>query len=169
MHRHFFAIATTVAIVVAPVAAHAQSAAFSPGTVEARGAEARVTVRLALGSRQQLRRERQPLRLDLSAGPAWRVASLQPLGESRRLTGDVIRLSMAPRHSTRLSLAGTPVWTSYADRRIAAAEGGTEGGEGGGVSTLAIVGGVLLGGLGVAYLAFEDAIDCTENGEYVCE
>ncbi|NKB16010.1 MAG: hypothetical protein HC774_02385 [Sphingomonadales bacterium] len=30
-------------------------------------------------------------------------------------------------------------------------------------------GGVVIVGLGVAYFALEDAIDCTEDGEYVCE
>lgn len=135
--------------------------------VAARGAEVRASITLALGSRAQLRREAQPLRLDLMAGPSMRLDDGRPLGRSGLLQGEGLRLRFAPGHSTRLSIGGAPVATHYANARVAAAEAGESGG--GGVSGWAIAGGVVVVALGAAYLALEDAIDCTENGDYICE
>ncbi|QJQ32980.1 hypothetical protein GV829_11450 [Sphingomonas lacunae] len=135
-------------------------------TVTARGAEVRATLRLALGSRAQVRRDRQPIRLELMAGPNMRVADGAPIGRTAVLGGDGVRFSFSPGHSAEVALAGVPVFTRYANARVAAAENAEQGG---GVNGWAIAGGAVLIGLGVAFLALEDAIDCNENGDYVCE
>lgn len=127
----------------------------------------RAGIRIAIGSRAQLDRETRPLELDLRAGPSLRVSGTGPLDRPATVAGNGLRLSFAPGHSTRLSMAGVPVITRYANSRVAAAENAD--GQRGGVSPVLIVGGALLVGLGVAYLALEDAIDCNEGGNYVCE
>ena len=165
MNKAMLAALALAGLVVQPVQAQMHPL-NSASTVTARGAEVRATVRLALGSAAQLRRERQPLRLDLMAGPSVRVADSAPIGRSALLHGEGVRLSFVPGHSAQLALGGVPVVTRYANARVAAAE---EAGESGGVSGWAIAGGAVLLGLGVAYLAIEDTIDCTENGEYICE
>lgn len=158
------------ALALAVLLAHPASAQLHPlnsaSTITARGAEARATVRIAIGSRSQIRSERQPVRFDLTAGPSVRLADGSPIGRSTLRSGEGLRLSFAPGHSTRLAIGGVPLVTRYANSRVAAAE---EAGSGGGISGWAIAGGVLVVGLGVAYLALEDAIDCNENGEYICE
>jgi hypothetical protein len=136
-------------------------------TITGRGAEVRVGVRWAIGSRAQLAREARPLEMELRAGPALRLQGAGPIDRPVMVQGNAMRLSFAPGHSTQLALGGVPLMTRYASPRIAAdAEGN---GQGRGVSPLAIAGGALLIGLGVAYLALEDAIDCNEGGSYVCE
>ncbi len=161
-----------VAMLHAATGASAQSfdprdaATFSPASVTERGVAVRASVRIALGRNADGRgHDWQPLRFDVGAGPHWRVSDGRPLDNGRLLSADALRVSFAPRHSLRLSLNGQPVATRFDNARLAAAEG-----EGGGrVSPWLIVGGVVVVGLGVAYFALEDAIDCTEDGEYVCE
>lgn len=163
--------AATLAVAAQPLAAQVNP--FGPpeqstsSSVVGRGAEVRANVRIALGSRDQLRREARPLLLELQASPSLRLGGTGPIDRPVSMPGNGLRLSFAPGHSTRLSMAGIPLVSRYANSSIAAAEGAE--GQGRGVSPLAIAGGVLLVGIGVAYLALEDAIDCTESGNYVCE
>lgn len=136
-------------------------------TITGRGAEVRAGIRWAIGSRAQLAREARPVEMELRAGPSLRLQGAGPVDRPVMVSGNAVRLSFAPGHSTGLSMAGVPLLTHFSSPR-AAAEAERDGRRGG-VSPLAIAGGVLLVGLGVAYLALEDAIDCNENGDYVCE
>lgn len=129
-----------------------------------RGVAVRASVRVALG-RGTARQNAQRVSLNIATGPAWRVDSVQPQLQGRVVNADWFRLSMAFDGPRTLSMNGV---------RLARLNGGLAADEnsadnGGGISGLAIVGGLLVVGLGASYLALEDAIDCTENGEYICE
>lgn len=143
--------------------------ANSGSAVAERGTAVMASVRIPLGAPSERRSADQRVRFDLVAGPSIRLLDGSQLRQANVINGDGVRLSFAPGHSTQLSLNGRSLVTRYANAQVAAAEGA---GNGGGPTTagwLAIAGGAVLVGLGVTYLAFEDAIDCTENGEYVCE
>ena len=148
-----------------PDLAYAGSA--GTGAVVERGAAVMASLRVPLGGAGDRRGADQRVRFDLVAGPSVRLADGSPLRQANVVNGDGIRLSFAPGHSTRVSLNGRSLVTRYASLAAAEADGAQDGD--GGVSWLAITGGVLLVGLGVAYLGLEDAIDCTENGDYICE
>ena len=138
-----------------------------PSSVSQRGAAVMASVKIALGGPRNTQSPQAPLRFDLVAGPSFQLSDGQPLQRRTVVNGDGFRLSFIPNHSTKLSLNGQPITTHYFN--LAAAESDAKKEGVGGPSTLAIVGGVLVLGLGVGYLALEDAIDCNENGEYICE
>lgn len=138
-------------------------------SVTDRGTAVTAGVRIALGRSRDTRTTDSKLRFDLVAGPSLRLSDGQRLNRTGLINGDGIRFSFAPGHSTRLSLNGRPLVTHYDNAEVAAAEKSEKEG---GISTggwFAIAGGVLLVGVGVAYLAYEDAVDCTENGQSSCE
>lgn len=143
----------------------------SASAIAERGTAVMASVRVPLGgSRARRGASDQRVRVDLVAGPSFRLIDGSQLRQSNVINGDGIRLSFAPGHSTRLSLNGRSLVTRYTTLAAAEADGAER--DGGGPTTvgwLAIAGGVVLAGVGVAYLAFEDAVDCTENGQYVCE
>lgn len=107
------------------------------------------------------------LRLGVSAGP------IMSRNDGRRSASTLFAVNLSPGYKTELSFAGRPVATRYtraglADMHARAPDGRNRNG----ITTLGWVGigaGALVGILGVTYLALEDAIDCTENGDYVCE
>lgn len=138
----------------------------SPSSVTQRGAAVMASVRISLDGPRNRPSTQGPVRFDLVAGPSFRLSDGQPLERSATINGDGFRLSFIPNHSTKLSLNGQPLATHYFN--LSAAESEAKKG-GGGPSALAIAGGVIVLGLGVAYLALEDAVDCNENGQYVCE
>lgn len=139
----------------------------SLSSVSQRGAAVMASVKISLGEPRNTRSTQPPVRFDLVAGPSFLLSDGQPLQRTTTVNGDGFRLSFIPNHSTKLSLNGQPLATHYFNLSAAESDAKKEGS--GGPSTLAIVGGVLVLGLGVAYLALEDAVDCNENGEYICE
>jgi hypothetical protein len=161
-----------IAAGLAALISHTSYAQISPqyqqeSTIVARGAEARVSVRISIGSADQVRREARPLQLDLVAGPTMQLADGRPLGRSRAVQSEGLRLSIVPGHSTRFLIAGEPVYARYADERIAAAE--EEGARrGGGFNGWWIAGGVLVIGLTASVLAFDDAFDCDDGNGLIC-
>ena len=165
-------IAATAATTALPLAAQERPDLAYSGSASAiaeRGTAVMASVRIPLGSPRERRSAEQRVRFDLVAGPSIRLLDGSQLRQANVINGDGIRLSFAPGHSTRLSLNGRSLVTRYANARVAAAEGAESGGGPTTLGWMAIAGGAVLVGLGVTYLAFEDAIDCTENGEYVCE
>jgi hypothetical protein len=139
----------------------------APSSVSQRGAAVMASVKIALGGPRNTPSSQTPVRFDLVAGPSFQLSDGQPLQRTKTINGGGFRLSFIPNHSTKLSLNGQPLATHYFN--LSAAESDEKKVGGGGPSTLAIVGGVLVLGLGVAYLALEDAVDCNENGQYICE
>lgn len=136
-------------------------------SVSQRGAAVMASVRISLGGPRKAQSAQPPVQFDLVAGPSLRLSDGQPLQRTKTLNGGGFRLSFIPKHSTKLTLNGQPLATHYFN--LAAAESAESKEGGGGPNALAIVGGVVVLGLGVAYLALEDAVDCNENGEYICE
>ena len=136
-------------------------------SVSPRGAAVMASVKISLDGPRNTQSTQPPVRFDLVAGPSFQLSDGQPLQRRTTINGDGFRLSFIPNHSTKLLLNGQPLATHYFSLSAAGSDAKKEGG--GGPSTLAIVGGALVLGLGVAYLALEDAVDCNENGEYICE
>lgn len=166
------ALAASACATLSPAAAqerpHLSYIAGSAALAE-RGTAIMAAVRIPLNPKRTARTVDNKLRFDLVVGPSFRVADGRQAHRSEVINLDGIGFSLTPGHSTRLSLNGRPLVTQYADSKIAAAEGEKNDG---GISTfgwVAIAGGVVLAGLGAAYLAFEDAVDCRENGQNVCE
>lgn len=169
----FFAAITAISGVAAPsVAAQDRpdlALAAGSSAIAERGTAVMAAVSIPLGASRSARTVDRRVSFDLVAGPSLRLSDGQRLNPSNVINGDGVRLSFTPGHSTRLSLNGRSLVTRYATPQIAAAEGDESGTGLGTAGWLGIAGGVILVGLGVTYLAFEDAVDCTENGQYVCE
>jgi hypothetical protein len=140
-----------------------------PSAIAERGAAVMAAVRVPLGSSRVTPTADRKVRFDVVAGPSIRVFDGQQFHRAELINGDSVRFSFTPGHSTRLSLNGKSLVTHYADARIAAAEGDESDGGIGTLGWLGIAGGVILVGLGVTYLAYEDAVDCTEDGRSTCE
>ncbi len=124
------------------------------------------SVRISLDAKQKARDNDPPVTFDLVAGQTLRLSNGHLLANNRTITGEVMKLSFSPKHSYQLSINGTPLKTSFFNSTVAKANDDSKDK---GPSWLLITGGVLLVGLGITYFAFEDAVDCTENGNYVCE
>lgn len=135
-------------------------------SITGRGAAVMASVRISLDAKQKERANEPPVTFDLVAGQTLRLSNGNLLANNRIITGEVIKLSLTPRHSYQLSVNGKPLATSYFNTTVAKANDGSNNK---GPNWLLITGGVLLVSLGITYLAFEDAVDCTENGNYICE
>lgn len=135
-------------------------------SITGRAATVMASVRISLDAKQKERDNDPPVTFDLIAGQTLRLSNGHLLADNRTITGEVIKLSLSPKHSYQLSMNGTPLATSYFNTAMAKANDDSNDK---GPNWWLITGGVLLVGLGITYLAFEDAVDCTENGNYVCE
>ncbi len=160
------------ALMIAGTAAKANiltdAASASPGAVNQRGVAVRASVRIALG-RGTARQNAERVTLNLSTGPVTRADSLNPRLHQRAAYADWMRLSWSFDQAQTIRMNGRPI--ARLNGRLAADDDndGASDGDGGGVSGWAIAGGIVLVGLGASYLALEDAIDCNEGGDYVCE
>lgn len=122
--------------------------AAAPATQTGVGARAEIMIPLSSGS--PVRRE-DPWRLELSAGPQLSWASTRDGRKHNRLA-PLMQFSLRSQHSSRFSIAGNNVFTSW-DASVSAAERNT-GERGPGITTAgwlgialgaaAVVGGVLL-------------------------
>jgi hypothetical protein len=135
-------------------------------SITGRAATVMASMRISLDAKQKERDNDPPVTFDLVAGQTLRLSNGNSLANNRTITGEVIKLSLSPKHSYQLSVNGTPLATSYFNTIVAKANDDSNDK---GPNWLLITGGVLLVGLGITYLAFEDAVDCTENGNNVCE
>jgi hypothetical protein len=122
------------------------------------GAEARILIRF--GSRKNMARSDRAI-LSLAAGPV--------VGRSgaRFSVSPLVGFAVRPGYSATLTLSGQDA--ARMTTRLGAAEDKARGKRPSTLGWVGIGAGVVLGALGAAYLALEDALDCTENGEYVCE
>lgn len=135
-------------------------------SIAGRATTVMASVRISLDAKQKERDNDPAVTFDLIARQTLHLSSGNSLASNRTITGEVIKLSFSPKHSYQLSVNGTPLTTSYFNSTVAKANDDSNDK---GPNWWLISGGALLVGLGITYLAFEDAVDCTENGNYVCE
>jgi hypothetical protein len=130
------------------------------------GAEIGMTIRF--GDRSTVE-DSERVRLGIAAGPILQLRNGTSRAANRRVVSNAIGFTLKPGYSASATVAGQPVLTRYTE--LGAAERQAKE-DSDGPSTLGWIGiavGATAVALGAAYLALEDALDCTENGRNVCE
>lgn len=170
MKRQYLKYLAVAALCMAAPAQAARDAGLSlnnsrnAGFRNSLGAQLGFTLRL---DNARVVRAADRFNLRMSAGP------IMSRNDGRQSAATLFAVNLSPGYRTELSFAGRPVATRYTAVGFADAQArGLDGANRSGITTLGWVGigaGALVGVLGITYLALEDAIDCTENGQYVCE
>jgi hypothetical protein len=129
--------------------------------IRSAGIGAQASVRLKFGS-DKVARSSERLEFGFAAGPVMRRRIGN--GATTSHIASTASFRLRPGYSATFAVGGQPIVRHYT--RLGAAEAKKDGGGPSTLGWIAIGTGVALG---IAYLALEDALDCTENGDYICE
>jgi hypothetical protein len=175
MRYQFSTLALAAALLSNSTAHAAQDFGLAPVTAVERdsprgsvGAQLGLTIKF--GNRATVR-DHDRVQIGFAAGPVLSLNHRTADARSQRKIANVVGFAIRPGYSASATLVGQPVLT-HRTLLGAAEDARNADGKGGGPSTLGWIGiglGATVVVLGVAALALEDALDCTENGEYVCE